>query len=556
MRDFTTTSGASLPDVKADDFLPRLKNALSAIEYWALDASRGFARIESGQVPSGSGGTLGGVTSHHSLTDLTTFDDHSQYLYLAGRSGGQTVSATAATDNILQFVTVGTFTGDVIRATDASSNLFLRVERNGAVVVTDPLVFSVGSHPLVDVSMQGASNASSLIVARVGATEVCSMNSSGAFTSFSNNAATSGAGSGSGASFGQYISAGTTLGAMLDLSVHGPLMFDMTALPNHTGNVVYTCQNASGTLLLHNQDTTVTGTFTFAKATDSIKLIAKANATQTADLQQWQNSAGTALTVITAAGAVLCPSVGIAGLWTIDTNGINDSIGIIDTGTGNTGTITFGGISAGQTYNWPATGGTLITSTNTVTLSAKTLGTTCNINCNTGTGVTFRDAAATTKQMRFDLTGITTSATRNVKYPDVSGTLTLVGNTASASGTLGISDLTAQTTSIGATTLLTGNASSAGMYRVTVYAKTTTAGNAGDVVKATVSWNDGAAQTMDVPFLTTGGAATNLDLGTLNAFAQGSVVVNSAASQNISYTTTVTKAGTPQYEIHVRIETL
>lgn len=117
-------------------------------------------------------------------------------------------------------------------------------------------------------------------------------------------------------------------------------------------------------------------------------------------------------------------------------------------------------------------------------------------------------------------------------------------------------NLTGQTASIGSTTLLTGSASTAGMYRVSAYLKTTTAGNPADVVKMTVQWNDGAAQTEDVPFLSATVIFNNLDLATLNAFAAGSIVVNAAASQNITFTSTVTKTGSPQYELHARIEPL
>jgi hypothetical protein len=123
--------------------------------------------------------------------------------------------------------------------------------------------------------------------------------------------------------------------------------------------------------------------------------------------------------------------------------------------------------------------------------------------------------------------------------------------------TAGASNLTGQTGNIGAQTLLTGAASdTAGAYRVSAYLKTTTAGNALDVVKLTLAWNDGSAQTLDMPFESATVIFNNLDLATLNAFAQGSVVLNLAASQNISYTTTVTKSGNPQYEVHVRIEAL
>ena len=118
------------------------------------------------------------------------------------------------------------------------------------------------------------------------------------------------------------------------------------------------------------------------------------------------------------------------------------------------------------------------------------------------------------------------------------------------------SNLTAQTASITAQILLTGAAGTAGMYRISVYIKTTTAGTALDVVKATIVWNDGAAQTLDVPFENATIIFNNHDLATLDAFSQGSIVVNAAASQNITYTATVTKTGTPQYEIHARIEAL
>jgi hypothetical protein len=140
--------------------------------------------------------------------------------------------------------------------------------------------------------------------------------------------------------------------------------------------------------------------------------------------------------------------------------------------------------------------------------------------------------------------------------PTLSGQPLLVGNTTSAAGVLGSSNLTAQTVSIGSTTLLTGAADTAGMFRVSAYVKTTTAGNPADVVKMTVSWNDGAAQTLDMPFESATVIFNNHDLATNNAHSQGSIVLNVAASQNITYTTTVTKTGSPQYEIHVRIEAL
>ena len=62
------------------------------------------------------------------------------------------------------------------------------------------------------------------------------------------------------------------------------------------------------------------------------------------------------------------------------------------------------------------------------------------------------------------------------------------------------------------------------------------------------------SHTITVPFLAGALAPFNtLDLGTLNAVAQGDVFIRVAASQNITFTTTVSKTGTPQYAIDCRI---
>ena len=234
----------------------------------------------------------------------------------------------------------------------------------------------------------------------------------------------------------------------------------------------------------------------------------------------------------------------------IDANGLNDSIQLYSTGTANTSTFDVTGIGNAQIYSLPAAGGVLLTPASTANLGAS-----YKYLMNTTSGG-FADSASNNKTIRFDLTTLATSTNRNIRWTDISGSAVVVGNTTSASGTLGASSLTAQTGSIAAVTLLTGTTATAGMYRVSAYMKTTTAGTAG-TVKATVAWNDGAAQTLDVPLMTTAGAAATVPLNTLNAFGQGSVVVYAAASQNISYTTTVTGAtGSPQYYIYVRIEKL
>jgi hypothetical protein len=293
---------------------------------------------------------------------------------------------------------------------------------------------------------------------------------------------------------------------------------------------------------------------------DGIKTIFTAAPAGIADISQWVGNAGTTVASVSSTGGFVADTMSFAnggtiGANTFDATGVLDALWIKDTGTGNVGSITWPAIGAGASIQLPVTG-TILTNLNSVSVAAKTLLHDTVVRCDTGTGVTFADNSSTTKNMRFDLSGITAANVRNQKFQDTAGSVVLVGNAASATGVLGTIALTAQTNSLAAQTMLTGNASSAGLYRLAWYLKTTTAGSGGDVVKATVAWNDGAAQSMDVPMMNATAIVNNLDLGTLNAFVQGSVVVKAAASQNITFTTTVTKAGSPQYLVDCRIVAL
>jgi len=128
----------------------------------------------------------------------------------------------------------------------------------------------------------------------------------------------------------------------------------------------------------------------------------------------------------------------------------------------------------------------------------------------------------------------------------LTGSAVLVGNV--PAGTLGrYSSASPETASLSSKTLLTGSTATAGAYRASFYMKTTTTGLLTDHVTITLAWNDGSAQTLQIG---------SLDLTTLNAFVQGSAVVKVPASQNITFTTTVIKVGSPQYVVEARIEAL
>jgi hypothetical protein len=168
-----------------------------------------------------------------------------------------------------------------------------------------------------------------------------------------------------------------------------------------------------------------------------------------------------------------------------------------------------------------------------VTNKALTTGNTIRMDPTGGavSGSAFRDAAASTKGLGFDLTGITAGQNRVASWPDLPGRVILRTHQA---------DQAAQNAAIGSTTLAT--APPPGMYRVSVYMACTAAG-AGSTV-AQLSWNDGAAR----------GPAdmATLDMTGTN-FAQATFVVY-VASGNVSYN--VTYGGSGTYDVRIRMEAL
>lgn len=77
--------------------------------------------------PKGDTGDTGpagppGATDHHALTNLTTFDDHSQYAHLAGRAGGQIFNGgVAAAETLTLSATSHATPGQVIISAGAST---------------------------------------------------------------------------------------------------------------------------------------------------------------------------------------------------------------------------------------------------------------------------------------------------------------------------------------------------------------------------------------------------------------------------------------------------
>jgi hypothetical protein len=74
-------------------------DAIQRIDYFLRDVNAAMQRISMGQVPSGGGGSIGGVTDHGVLLGLAD-DDHLQYVLLNGRSGNQAVYGSSRSRSV------------------------------------------------------------------------------------------------------------------------------------------------------------------------------------------------------------------------------------------------------------------------------------------------------------------------------------------------------------------------------------------------------------------------------------------------------------------------
>src|SRR3990172_4116594 len=133
MRDWPGINPATEPD-------PIRRDKDAKIDFFLRDLTRGMGRIQRGELPDGSGTTLG-VTDHGALTGLDD-DDHLQYLLLAGRDQGQRAigDPAVATSSTTLLELVG-FDNPPIAGTSgiATRSAMLRLN-DGAWLWTDTLV--------------------------------------------------------------------------------------------------------------------------------------------------------------------------------------------------------------------------------------------------------------------------------------------------------------------------------------------------------------------------------------------------------------------------------
>jgi hypothetical protein len=665
----------------------RTRHQLAIIDEFLLDLSNTAGNLQKGQSPATSGPTTSGITSHHLLQDLTTYDDHPQYLYLLGRTGGQTAlggpgTASFSTDKLIlaaysySGATISNFPAKVTLSQDATfecDNLTIAERNDGGGLPAVKFATgsastqlsaltgfanathygsynlrgtSTGASPilLIEGWNQGLTGANVRIVPRLAVntaqtgplaefygtdnTRKSYIDIDGSWNGPVN--ATSGTGAGwtddgtvvrlTTATDHVSIGTATDLSAMLGIlapasgigsaikytsgtvdlsqwqdasgvkkfsvssdigpvlanliylrgrnaadSVNLPLMAidgsnDATVAGSSVNNIHFKPANTEIVRIRGDAnvgmtvgDSTAPAALLYVKsqATGRTTLRLDAIAGQTANILEIYDTAGVLQQTIDKTGYFQSPNYNTDGPAT----GLNCSLISADTdiflslnSTTGGGAMQFqmqGAIPAGgNVLAFPNTAGTLLNSTNSTTVGAKTLTVTNIVRCNTATGVTFQDNSTTTKQMRFDLSGITAANTRNQKWLDLTGVVPTVGKTgtAAASGTLAGIDTVNTTPATVAATNLT-NTAAAGMYKVIYEMCVTTADGTAGTLGLTIAWTDDLGATSQIP------AAMAL---TATGRATGDYVCY-LASGNITYALALTGiAATSKYYLRIR----
>jgi hypothetical protein len=203
------------------------------------------------------------------------------------------------------------------------------------------------------------------------------------------------------------------------------------------------------------------------------------------------------------------------------------------TGTGDIGTLQLGATALGSTNSWP------VPQTFLAVLSATANPATVGfLRLASADGVLWRNAA-NGANLTLAKTGLNTPETltwNGLNIPCPPATFTPV-------------NLTGQTATIGSTLLYATPSSGSGLYRISYYAYTTTAGTGGTLT-LTLVWDDASSKTYTT-------AAVSLSAVDITSVLSGSALVYSSSSQNINYLTTVSgSTGSPQYALRIRLEYL
>jgi len=188
------------------------------------------------------------------------------------------------------------------------------------------------------------------------------------------------------------------------------LAFQCSGISSLTTRTI-TAQNADLTMAGIDvaQTFTKTQTFDVTGSPASVAIIARMDPAQSANLFEMYDSGSNLATWVDSNGQFLTGTVKLVS-------------------GANAGSLVPAALTLNRTWTFPNVTGTVAVLGGTQTFSATTLNTGCKIVCNTGAGVTFQDSTTTTEQMRFDLTQIAASTTRNITWTNADGVVATDSN--------------------------------------------------------------------------------------------------------------------------------
>jgi hypothetical protein len=508
-----------------------------------------------GAATPGGGPAIPGITDHGALTGLLD-DDHSQYLLLAGRTGGQTITSVdqativrrlysgSESGSILALIAEGTSTGSIF-GLSINADLFTGI-------------LSAGDYALNIIGQSGDTKA---YIDWGGAL--------GGFSVFLGNFP------------GPLVSTLMEVGGITQTDVVGSSGYRIRG----NSSIILDVRSRQDLDLTINTGAPYVMINSSHLMPNGVLFTIDGSAGHTADLQQWRDSTTAILSRIASDGtfhgplgsgvtitesqiidgtilARVAADEDITGDWefsgvpifsgsdgvgrsTIFNSLTSGSFPVFRTDTSNS--WYFGIIEdddnpglnylvlaldgqpngVGTPLLFPGQGGTVVSTSAIQSLTGKTLSATCTIVVGTASNV-FQQSFAPTKKAYLTLANITAGSTRAYGGLDFDGNLVL--------GLPGVD----RTTTVGTTTLMTNTAVSARLVSVLVYAETTAAGSG--TLEVTIGWTSNGNAKTETVFATYDNG--QLQLNTLNAHKKASIVVFSDVSTTVTYAVTKTGGGT------------
>lgn len=490
-------------------------DAITKIDYFLRDVSAGMARINKGQVPSGSGTTIAGVTRHPDLLDLNFSDDHAHHPWMLGRAATQAWYGLSTTNpNIVGGIT--------LHSNNSADTAHARIELDRTI-----LNF-YGDFKIFDQQLGGAAVSFALGNGFTNCTWIGTLevrNSSLVNPNITVRNDQTGA------------SAAATLINVIGRAGQTAVMYESKIGVASTGHHMdfYNSANPGVLASYISADGVWTGAVSGALTP-------------------------TGTTNFTGGDVYIGATGAHRGLniWTTDSStsspSRSDGLNLIDQATGfNLTLVTSPSMTADALVNFPLDGGALLSDTSTAIVTSKTLAIGVNVNnfiecqgANGGTVFT-KGATVTNAGFRISNSAIAAATIQTISTQNLTGTLVMVGDDppAVAAGALGKVDLTAQAADITTTNL--SNTPPAGLYRVDVYLITTATDAGASTLTVTIGWTDTLGATTDTS-MTRVLTATGRTVGS---------VLCQVASGNITYAVTGGGTyGTARFAVYVRVTAL